>query len=288
MTDTSAIWPSRKIVNLTTTSPATSWRSFQFLRIRSIIVVRYSGQQKSPTSRYDPEPAPPPLDSPKPPPRVPVSATADPAAASVPRIGVRPRASGGACFTAGVAAARAGFTPGLGSVISGVFAAGGRAGSGRAGAGGASACTGRPPIAVIPPFCGPAGPPPSVIVITDLGSSIGAPEPAVWREQQESSQDRVRHDGHGDHPLEPAWFRHSIAQHIGHIHWSSGSDDASRRRPAAPHRSPGRLVTSPTFVTPAACSRSNTSIKSSYSTPRSPWRNTCFSVSGSTFWRIRS
>ena len=57
----------------------------QFARIRSIIVVRYSGQQKFPTSRYEPDPAPPPVDSPNPWPRTPVSATALPAATSLPR-----------------------------------------------------------------------------------------------------------------------------------------------------------------------------------------------------------
>ena len=50
--------------------------------------------------RREPAPGPPPVERPKPWPRAPVTATALPALVSAPRVGVRPRASSGACLTA--------------------------------------------------------------------------------------------------------------------------------------------------------------------------------------------
>src|SRR6266536_641221 len=141
--------------------------------MRVVIVLRYAGQQKSPTSRRDPLPGPPPLDSPKPSPFAPVSAIAVPGRTSAPFVGVRPRASSGACFTTGAGAVLAdAFALLAGTVISGCFAAGARTAS-RFGfsSGGVCTCTGRPPIAVSPPVCGPDPPPPSEIVITIRGAS---------------------------------------------------------------------------------------------------------------------
>src|ERR1700736_2804098 len=102
--------------------------------MRMIIVARYSGQQKSPViSSDDPLPAPPPVERPNPWPRTPVSAIALPAATCAPFVGVRPRASSGACFTAGADVAFVDFALASGIVISGVFAAGGRIASRLAG-----------------------------------------------------------------------------------------------------------------------------------------------------------
>src|ERR1700681_4201749 len=140
--------------------------------MRVTIVVRYSGQQKSPTSSVPATPGPPPADNPKPCPRAPVTAPALPACVSGPRVGVRPRASSGACLIA-VDDAFAAFAPGAGTVISGAAAAGGRTASFGA-LGGVCAWTGRPLIGVRPPLCGPSPPPPSVIVIMVAGSG------AVW------------------------------------------------------------------------------------------------------------
>ncbi len=117
----------------------------------------YSGQQKSPTSSDEPAPGPPPVDSPNPWPRTPVSAHRRcPGLVCAPRVGVRPRASSGACFTTGAGVDRVGLASGSGTVISGVFAAGGRTGSRRASSsGGVVVCTGRPPSGVMPPTSGP-------------------------------------------------------------------------------------------------------------------------------------
>src|SRR6186713_1106998 len=98
--------------------------------MRVTIVAMYSGQQKSATSSDEPEPAPPPVERPNPWPRMPVSATVLPGLVCAPRVGVRPRASSGACFTAGAGATFAGLVFGSGTVISGVLAAGARTGSG--------------------------------------------------------------------------------------------------------------------------------------------------------------
>src|SRR5438477_8646720 len=108
----------------------------------------YSGQQKSATSRLDPDPGPPPVDRPKPWPRAPVSAIAVPGVTCAPLVGVLPRASSGACFTSGAADALVGLAEGfVGSVMSGAFAAGGRIGS-RFGfsSGGVATWTGLPPM----------------------------------------------------------------------------------------------------------------------------------------------
>jgi hypothetical protein len=64
---------------------------------------------------------------------------------------------------------------GIGTVISGVRAAGGRTGSGRAGgSAGGSAWTARPPIDVSPPFDGPESPSPKLMVMTVFGGSFDA------------------------------------------------------------------------------------------------------------------
>src|SRR5262245_28614727 len=101
-------------------SPTPSTCDRQLARIRSTIKSTYSGQQKSSTSSREPLPALPPVDKPKPCPRAPVSANADPRDVSLPLVGVRPRASSGATLI-GVAGARTGLAPGLGIVISGVL-----------------------------------------------------------------------------------------------------------------------------------------------------------------------
>src|SRR3954453_13459772 len=89
------------------------WFWFHAARMRVIMVARYSGQQKSPViSSVEPEPAPPPVDSPKPGPRTPVSAIALPKAGSLPLVGVRPRASSGACLTFGAGVVLIGFALG--------------------------------------------------------------------------------------------------------------------------------------------------------------------------------
>src|SRR5262245_9292746 len=91
----------------------------------------YSGQQKSPTSSREPPPGPPPLDNPNPWPRTSVSALVLPLAVWAPRLGVRPRASSGACVTLGAGEFLVfTFTSRRGSTISGAFAAGGRTGCG--------------------------------------------------------------------------------------------------------------------------------------------------------------
>src|ERR1700759_4636582 len=98
--------------------------------MRAIMVARYSGQQKSPViSSEEPEPGRPPVDKTKPWPRTPVSAIALPNAGSLPLVGVRPRASSGACFTVGPGAVLTVLALGSGTVISGVFAAGARTAS---------------------------------------------------------------------------------------------------------------------------------------------------------------
>ena len=115
-----------------------------------------------------PDPAPPPVDSPKPWPRAPVSATRCPARVS--RASRRRPAARlvGRLLHVGAAACRLGRlrvrhrhrhlrrlrAPAAGPAS-------------RFGAsGGVAACTGRPPIDVMPPFSGPPLPPPSVIVMT--------------------------------------------------------------------------------------------------------------------------
>src|SRR5215203_4949728 len=141
------------MVNRTTTTPSTSARAFQFARILLTMSTRYSGQQKLAKSIVEPDPAPPLVVRPKPWPRAPVSAIADPSRVSKPLVGVVPRAWAGACFTGVTGAAFLGVRPGVGIVISGVFAAGGRIGSGRFGAsGGVWTWTARPPIEVMPPL----------------------------------------------------------------------------------------------------------------------------------------
>src|SRR5438034_10999900 len=97
------------------------------------MVAMYSGQQKSATSSDDPEPGPPPVDRPKPWPRTPVSTGVLPGVTCAPLVGVRPRASSGACFTAGAGVAFVALAFGSGIVISGAFAAGGRIASRLAG-----------------------------------------------------------------------------------------------------------------------------------------------------------
>src|SRR4029079_4704029 len=99
--------------------------------MRSTIVAMYSGQQKFATSSVTPVPGPPPVESPKPWPRAPVTATALPALVTAPFVGVRPRASSVDSLMGVAGDAFVGFAFGLGSVISGVFAAGGRTASGR-------------------------------------------------------------------------------------------------------------------------------------------------------------
>src|SRR6476619_2706355 len=126
--------------------PATSCFDVQLRWINCSIVVRYSGQQKLPTSRYPPVP-PPPVVKPNPTPRAPVSATADPSCGSAPRVGVLEVASGGADFTGVFGAGR---VRSDGSVISGGFAAGGVTGARRGASSAGGACTGRPPMGVMP------------------------------------------------------------------------------------------------------------------------------------------
>src|SRR5919204_4483226 len=91
--------PLRSIVNRTTTNPVAPTLDSQMLVIRRTTVVRYSGQQKSPMFSDTPAPAWPPVDSPNPAPRTPVSAAAVPVVVSAPRVGDFPRASAGASFT---------------------------------------------------------------------------------------------------------------------------------------------------------------------------------------------
>src|SRR5436190_23369431 len=87
--------------------------------MRTTIVLMYSGQQKSPTSSDEPDPTPPPVVSPNPMPRTPVSAGVLPGVIFSPLIALVPRASS----TDGLAAV-VGFAFGSGIVISGAFAAG--------------------------------------------------------------------------------------------------------------------------------------------------------------------
>src|SRR6478736_8696812 len=146
---------------------------FQARLICTIIIVMYSGQQKSATSSTDPDPGPPPLDRPKPCPRMPVSATVLPAVTLSPRVGVRPRASSGALLT-GLAAGAAllALAFGSGIVISGALAAGGRTGSRlRGSSAGFTSWIGRPPIGVMPPFSARSPPPPPSEIVITVGAA---------------------------------------------------------------------------------------------------------------------
>jgi hypothetical protein len=174
-------------LNFTIVRPATCCFEFQFRWINCSIVVRYSGQQKLPTSRYPPVP-PPPVVSPKPTPRAPVSATLDPSCGSAPSLGRRPRASGGASFTRGLGA---GFALAAGIVISGALAAGGAIGVLRSGSAGAGACTGRPPIGVIPPALGP-GAPPRLICITSRSTGPSGASDGIARNATTSTMCAAR------------------------------------------------------------------------------------------------
>src|SRR5258708_32454094 len=120
------------MVTLTTTSPLTSACLFQLLRILSFISARYAGQQKSPTSTVPLTPVPPPVDSPNPCPRAPVTATAGPDLSSSPRASVVPRASGVSATASDLGGAFAAFTGdfSIGTVISGAAGAGARTASG--------------------------------------------------------------------------------------------------------------------------------------------------------------
>src|SRR5206468_10338935 len=65
--DASVIDPSRLMVNRMRLVPLAPWSWFHAERMRAIMVARYSGQQKSPViSSDDPEPGPPPVESPNP------------------------------------------------------------------------------------------------------------------------------------------------------------------------------------------------------------------------------
>src|SRR5689334_14099077 len=117
------------MVNFIIVVPSTACLLSQLRRMRSTMVLMYSGQQKSPTSRVAPVPPPPPVVSPKPWPRAPVSATAVPLRTSAPFVGVVLRASRGAFLTGGGGVLSGGAL--VGSIISGRTAAGARTGSGR-------------------------------------------------------------------------------------------------------------------------------------------------------------
>src|SRR3954471_22463493 len=236
--------------------------------ICTIIIVMYSGQQKSATSSTDPDPGPPPLDRPKPWPRMPVSATVLPAVTWAPRVGVRPRASSGALFTglASAAAAFVGFAFGSGIVISGALAAGGRTGSRLTGSsGGFSFLVRRPPRLTLARLVGRLHfrdrPPthrchPAVLGAVTAAAAqrdrhhrwrrVRVMEQAAGREDHQRREQRMRRDRHGHHPLQAAGLLHAVAQHVGNVHY----------------RSPGMRATMPTFCTPAAFSASKTSIRS--------------------------
>ena len=131
-----------------------------------------------------------------------------PNAGSLPLVGVRPRASSGACLTDGAVVGLTVRAFGSGTVISGVFAAGARTASRLGGSsGGVTACTGRPPSAVMPPFSGPALPL-SEIVITVGGTSWRGNRPPRPTIDQRGHR-QMHGDRHRDHLLQPRGRRAS-------------------------------------------------------------------------------
>ena len=73
-----------------------------------------------------------------------------------------------------------------------------------------------------------------------------ARKPAARGQHEGGSNDDVGGKRHGNHPLKSGRLVHPVAQDVADLY----------------HRSPGCFVTMPTFWTPAALSRSNTSISS--------------------------
>src|SRR5689334_11196740 len=83
----SAMRPSLWITKRKCVRPMAPTWLFQFLRISVDIVVRYSGQQKSVTSRFPPAP-PPPDERPKPIPLAGFFAIEEPSCTSLPTVGL--------------------------------------------------------------------------------------------------------------------------------------------------------------------------------------------------------
>ncbi len=131
-------------------------------------------------------------------------------------VGVRPRASSGACFTL-ADAAFSGLAFGSGTVIAGALAAGGLSAS-RGASGGRHFLHGRPPIDVRPPFSGPGVPPPSVIVITVRGASAARPSKLAGAKTIDSEEHPVHERRDDSHPLQPRRLVHPIAQDVADVH----------------------------------------------------------------------